>query len=315
MSRVVVATGFGGPEVLSVVDQPAGTPGPGEALLEVRAAGVNPADWKFASGAFGADPAKLPLRLGFEAAGVVTAVGTGAESPAGPVSVGDEVIASSLTGAYASELVVPATSLVPKPAGLGWAEAAGLMVTGTTAAHALAAVGAAAGETVLVHGAAGGVGQMLVQLAVAEGARVIGTAGRSGAEVVRRFGGEPVAYGEGLAERVRAMAPAGVDAAVDLVGTDEALEVSLALVPARERIATIVNFAGGGKAGIRVLGAGPGADPGTELRDAARLHLTALVDAGRLEVVVARRFPLAEVAAAHREGMSGHSHGKLVLLP
>jgi NADPH:quinone reductase len=315
MSRVVVATAFGGPEVLSVVDQPAGTPGPGEALLEVRAAGVNPADWKFASGAFGADPSKLPLRLGFEAAGVVTAVGTGAESSTGPVSVGDEVIASSLTGAYASELVVPATSLVPKPPRLGWAEAAGLMVTGTTAAHALAAVGAGAGDTVLVHGAAGGVGQMLVQLAVGDGARVIGTAGRSGADVVRRFGGEPVAYGEGLAERVRAMAPAGVDAAVDLVGTEEALEVSLALVPARERIATIVNVAGGGAAGIRVLGSGPGADPGRELRDAARLRLTALVDAGRLEVVVARTFPLVDVAAAHREGMSGHSHGKLVLLP
>src|SRR5919107_1105040 len=203
MSRVVVATAFGGPEVLSVVEQPTGVPGPGEALLEVRAAGVNPADWKAASGAFGADPARLPLRLGYEAAGVVMAVGPGgAQGPAGPIEVGDEVIGWRLQGAYASELVVPAAALVPKPARLDRAQAAGLLLTGTTAVHALTAVGVTAGDTVLVHGAAGGVGQMLVQLAVADGARVIGTAGRSSADVVRRAGGEPVAHGGGLAERV-----------------------------------------------------------------------------------------------------------------
>ena len=315
MSRVVIATAYGGPEVLSVAEQPTGVPGPGEALLQVRAAGVNPADWKLASGAFGADPGRLPLRLGFEAAGVVTAVGEGAEGPAGPVAVGDEVIGWPLRGAYADELVVPAAALVPKPAGLGWAEAAGLLLTGTTAVHALTAVGVRAGDTVLVHGAAGGVGQMLVQLAVADGARVIGTAGRSGAELVRRWGGEPLAYGDGLADRVRAAAPGGVTAAVDAVGTDEALDVSLELVPDRGRIATLANFARGPKAGIAVLGAGPGADPGTELRNAARLRLTALVEAGRLRVAVARAYPLDEVAEAHRDGITGHSHGKLVLVP
>jgi len=315
MSRVVVATAFGGPEVLSVVEQPAGPPGPGEVLVEVRAAGVNPADWKAASGAFGADPRKLPLRLGYEAAGVVTAVGADAAGPDGPIAVGDEVIGCPLKGAFASELVVPAAALVPKPAGMVWEEAAGLLLTGTTAVHALTAVQAGAGDTVLVHGAAGGVGQMLVQLAVEEGARVIGTAGRSGAELVRRWGGEPVAYGAGLAERVRAMAPDGVTAAVDAVGTDEALEVSLELVADRRRIATIANFARGPEAGVQVLGSGPGADPGTEVRAAARLRLTALAEAGRLQVVVARAFPLEEVAAACREGTSGHSHGKLVLVP
>ena len=315
MSRVVVATAYGGPEVLSVVEQPTGVPGPGKALLQVRAAGVNPADWKLASGAFGAAPGRLPLRLGFEAAGVVTAVGDGAEGPAGPVAVGDEVIGWPLRGAYAEELVVPAAALVPKPAGLEWAEAAGLLLTGTTAVHALTAVGVRAGDTVLVHGAAGGVGQMLVQLAAADGARVIGTAGRSGAELVRRWDGEPVAYGEGLADRVRAAAPGGVTAAVDAVGTDEALDVSLDLVPDRERIATLANFARGPQAGIAVLGSGPGADPGTELRSAARLRLTALVEAGRLRVSVARAYPLDEVAVAHRDGITGHSHGKLVLVP
>jgi NADPH:quinone reductase-like Zn-dependent oxidoreductase len=314
-SRVVVATAFGGPEVLSVVERPTGSPGPGQVLLEVRAAGVNPADWKGYTGAFGTDPAKLPMRLGFEAAGVVLAVGPDAEGPAGPLSVGDEVIGFRLQGAYASSLVVPAASLVPKPATLDWAEAAGLMLTGATAVHALTAIDAGAGDTVLVHGAAGGVGQMLTQLAVAAGARVIGTAGASGADLVRRLGGEPVGYGAGLAERVRALTPEGVTAAVDAVGTDEALDSSLELVSDRQRIATIANFARGPQAGIKVLGGGPGADPGTELRDAARLRLVELVSAGRLEVVVAGTFPLDDVAAAHREGMTGHSHGKLVLIP
>jgi NADPH2:quinone reductase len=315
MSRVVVATAFGGPEVLSVVEQPTGTPGPGQVLLEVRAAGVNPADWKSYAAGPGKDPARLPLRLGFEAAGVVTAVGPDAVGPAGPIAVGDEVIGFRLQGAYASSRVVRAAALVPKPATLDWAEAAGLMLTGATAVHALTAVDAGAGDTVLVHGAAGGVGQMLVQLAVAAGSRVIGTAGSSGAELVRRLGGEPVGYGEGLAERVRALAPDGVTAAVDAVGTDEALDVSLELVPDRQRIATVANFSRGPGAGIQVLGGGPGADPGTELRNAARLRLVELVSAGRLEVVVARTFPLDDVAAAHREGMAGHSHGKLVLIP
>jgi NADPH:quinone reductase len=315
VSRVVVATAFGGPEVLSVVEQPAGSPGPGEVLLEVRAAGINPADWKGYTGAFGTDPAKLPLRLGYEAAGVVAAVGPGTAGPAGPLAVGDEVIGFRLQGAYASSLVVPGSALVPKPATMDWPEAAGPMLTGATAVHALTAVDAGAGDTVLVHGAAGGVGQMLVQLAVAAGARVIGTAGASGAELVRRLGGEPVPYGSGLAGRVRALAPEGITAAVDAVGTDEALDVSLELVPDRQRIATIANFGRGADAGVKVLGNGPGADPGTELRAAARLRLTALVEAGRLQVVVDRTFPLDDVAAAHREGMAGHSHGKLVLVP
>ncbi|WP_369138510.1 quinone oxidoreductase family protein [Modestobacter versicolor] len=315
MSRVVVATAFGGPEVLAVVEQPTRSPGPGEVLLEVRAAGVNPSDWKTHTGAFGADPARLPLRLGSEASGVVAAVGPDAVGPAGPLSVGDEVIGFRLRGAYAAELVVPGRALVPKPATLDFDQAAGLMLTGATAVHALTAVGAGAGDTVLVHGAAGGVGQMLVQLAVAAGARVIGTAGPSGADVVRRLGGEPVGYGDGLAERVRAMAPGGVTAAVDAVGTDEALDTSLKLVADRQRIATIAAFERGAQAGVRVLGNGPGADPGTALRDAARLRLAELAAAGRLEVLVAGRYALDDVAAAHREGMAGHSHGKLVLVP
>uniref|UniRef100_UPI0012FFF58A zinc-binding dehydrogenase n=1 Tax=Geodermatophilus chilensis TaxID=2035835 RepID=UPI0012FFF58A len=169
--------------------------------------------------------------------------------------------------------------------------------------------------TVLVHGAAGGVGLMAVQLAALRGARVIGTIGGDGADLVRRFGAEPVRYGSGLADRIRELAPDGVAAALDLVGTDEAVDVSLGLVADRQRIATIAAFGRARADGITALGGGPGADPGTELRDAARLDLAEAAGAGRLEVVVAGTFPLKEVAAAHRQGMAGHTHGKLVLVP
>ncbi|MGY1708788.1 zinc-binding dehydrogenase [Geodermatophilus sp. SYSU D00758] len=189
------------------------------------------------------------------------------------------------------------------------------MLAGATAVHALTATGVGAGDTVLVHGAAGGVGQMVVQLAGARGARVIGTGGAASDEVVERLGGEPVRYGPGLADRVRALAPAGVDAAVDTVGADEAVDVSLALVPDRGRIATIAAFERGAAEGIRLLGGGPGADPGTELRDAARGELARLAGEGRLAVAVAATFPLAEAAEAHRLGMQGHTHGKIVLVP
>lgn len=310
MTRVVLATAYGGPEVLTVADRPVGAPGPGGARVEVRAAGVNPADWKGYTGAFGTDPAQLPRRLGFEVSGVVTAVG-----PDVALSVGDEVIGFRVSGGYAAEVVVPASALVPKPASLGWEPAAGLMLAGATAVHALTATGVGPGDTVLVHGAAGGVGLMAVQLAALRGARVVGTVGGDGADLVRRLGAEPVRYGAGLADRVRAIAPDGVDAALDLVGTDEAVDVSLELVAERQRIATIAAFGRAAADGIRALGGGPGADPGTELRDAARAELAALAGAGRLEVVVAGSFPLEEVAAAHRQGMAGHTHGKLVLLP
>ncbi len=167
MPAVVIAAAFGGPEVLSVIDEPTGEPGPGEARIEVRATGVNPVDYKVYSGAFGTDPAQLPIRLGSEAAGVVTAVGADAVGPAGQIAAGDEVIAFRAPGAYAAELVVPAQALVPKPAALDWAQAGGLMLTGATAWHALVVTDTRDGDTVLIHGGSGGVGVMAVQLAVA----------------------------------------------------------------------------------------------------------------------------------------------------
>lgn len=312
MANVVVATTFGGPEVLSFVEQELDAPGPGEVRLAVRAAGINPVDWKIYGGAMGTD-AELPLRVGREAAGEVLEVGPDAAGPAGPVAVGDEVIVFPASGAYADELVVPATSCVPKPAALSWEAAGGLMLAGTTAVHALAVVAAEPGETVLVHAAAGGVGLMAVQIAVARGIRVIGTASEANHASLRELGAEPTTYGDGLVERVRALAPDGVDGAIDCVGTDEAIDASLELVGDRRRIVSIAAF-GRGEAGIVLIGGGPGADPGTEIRDAARLQLTELVEQGKLTVETTAH-PLAEVVAASREGQAGHVRGKLVLVP
>ena len=282
MAHVVVATAFGGPEVLSVVEEIVDGPAVGEVRLAVRAAGINPVDWKLYSGSMGT-AAALPMRLGFEVAGVVTEVGSDAVGPAGPVAVGDEVIAYRVDGGYADELVIQASTVVPKPAAMSWEAAGGLMLAGATAIHALAAAGVSAGETILVHAAAGGVGLMVVQVAVASGARVIGTASDGNHEYLRELGAEPTTYGEGLADRVRTLAPDGVDAAIDCIGTDEAVDVSLELVADRDRIVSIAAFPRGSEVGIKMIGGGPGADPGTELRNAARLQLTALVEQGKLQ--------------------------------
>jgi NADPH:quinone reductase len=314
VARVVLATAYGGPEVLEIAERDPGDPGPGEVLLEVRAAGVNPADWKRYSGAWGTDPSALPLRLGYEAAGVVAAAGPQARGPAGPVAEGDEVIAFRIAGAYAERVVVPAAALVPRPPTVPWEAAGGLMLTGATAVHTLVATGVGQGDTVLVHGASGGVGTMAVQLAHARGARAIGTASERNHAWLRELGAEPVAYGPGLADRVRALAPGGVDAAIDTVGSDEAIDVSLELVPDRDRIATIAAFERGGREGIRLLGGGPGADPGDDVRDAARPELARLAGEGRL-TVEAHPYPLERVADAHRASMDGHTRGKIVLVP
>jgi NADPH:quinone reductase len=315
MTRALVATAFGGPEVLAVIQTPVVAPGSGQALISVRAAGTNPIDYKVYSGAMGQDPARLPMRLGFEAAGVVTEVADGAEGPGGPVRVGDEVIAYRIDGSYADDVTVPLSSVIPKPSPLSFEEASGMMLTGVTAAHALAVVGVGAGETVLIQGASGGVGLMAVQLAVDAGARVIGTASQSGHDLLREFGAEPVVYGAGLEDRVRALAPDGVDAAIDCAGGDEALDTSLALVASRDKIVTAVASRRAFGSGIKVIGGAPGADPGTEIRAAARLSLAQLAEAGELRVVVAATYPLAETAAAHRALATGHTRGKIVLVP
>ncbi|HEU5003467.1 MAG TPA: NADP-dependent oxidoreductase [Actinomycetota bacterium] len=315
MAAAVVATAYGGPEVLRLVDAPTAAPGPGEVLLDVRAAGTNPVDYKSYSGAFSRDPAALPMRLGLEASGMVTAVGQNAAGPAGPIAVGDEVVAYRIQGAYASQVVVPAEAVVPKPPALSFEEAGGLLLAGATAVHCVSAAAITAGETVVIHGAAGGVGLMAVQLARIAGVRVVATASESRHAYLRELGAEPVTYGPGLLERIRSLAPVGVAAAIDTAGTDEAIDVSLALVADYHRVVSIAAVRRGFAEGIRVLGGAPGADPGTEIRAAARLELVRLAEARRLRVRVAATVPLTEVAEAHRLVARGHTFGKIVLVP
>lgn len=257
------------------------------------------------------DPAKLPIMLGFEAAGVIAAIG----SDVAGWSRGDEVIAFRASGAYTSDLVVGPEALTAKPPTLGWPEASGLMLTGAAAWHTIVATRVGEGDTVLVHAATGGVGLSAVQLARLRGARVIGTTNPRNDDLLRDLGVEPVAYGDGLHERVHTLAPDGVDVALDLVGTDEAMDVSLALVADRDRIATIANFERGPREGVQVLGNGPGADPGTELRDGARAELARLAGEGSLRVFVGATYSLDDAADAHRQIRTGQTTGKLVLLP
>jgi NADPH2:quinone reductase len=314
MATKVVATAFGGPEVLSVVPADVPAPGAGEVTVKVRAAAINPIDFKRFSGAVGSDPSTLPQPVGSELAGVVTAVGDDAEGPAGPVSPGDEVVVYPVTGAFADAVTVPASTVVPKPAEVPWAEASGALLAGATAVHALAVVGVAKSDTVLIHGGSGSVGQIAVQLAVETGATVIATASERQHDVLRGYGAIPVAYGPGLVDRVRAAAPGGVDAAVDTVGTDEAVDVSLELVEDRRRIATIAAF-GRADTGIRLLGGAPGADPGTEIRRDAWRRLLPAAASGDLTIPVSATFPLTEAADAVRLVQGGHPGGKVVLLP
>jgi NADPH:quinone reductase-like Zn-dependent oxidoreductase len=316
MVSAVAATSYEGLSAISVIQVDPVPPGEGEVVLAVRAAALNPFDLKTARGAMGTDPAKLPLRLGSEAAGVVTAVGPDAVGLEGePLAIGDEVYGTRLSGAQASELTVKAHNLLRKPASASFAEAAGLLSAGTTAVHALEAVRVGAGDTVLVHGASGGVGRFVAQLAVLRGARVIGTASPRRHDELRALGIDPVAYGEGLAARVDAVAPGGIDAAVDTVGTDEALEVSLQLLPDPARLVTIVNYAATLAAGGQAIGGGPGADSGREIRAAARLTLAQLLADGSLDVEISRTYPLAEAKAAYEFLADGHAGGKVILEP
>ena len=307
MSRQVVAVGYGGPEQLEVRQHDPGPPGTGEVLVEVRAAGVNAWDVKSYSGSAGDDPAKLPLLLGSECAGVVLG---------GELAEGAEVIVHPVSGAYADRVVAKATSCVPKPAGLGWEEAAGLMLTGTAAAHLVAATGVAEGDTVLLNGAAGGVGLYAAQLARHRGARVLGTALPSDHPVLRELGVEPFDFREDVAAWVLEQAPDGVDAVLDAVGAPPVLDLSLSVAKDKARIATLIPSPAAAERGITQLGFGEGADPGTELRAAARFDLVAAVEEGWLQVVVAETHPLDRAADAHRAMVQpDHGAGKIVLVP
>ncbi|HXW80881.1 MAG TPA: NADP-dependent oxidoreductase, partial [Acidimicrobiales bacterium] len=307
----VVATGFGGPEVLTLMKVPIALPGPGEVRIAMRAAGTNPLDVKLYGGAMGSDPSALPMRLGREAAGVVVAVGGEASGPTGKIEVGDQVIAFPALGSYAAEVVVPSSSVLRKPEDLPFEQASGLLLTGSTAVHAINVVALSKGDRFLIHGGSGGVGLMAVQLAVAAGARVFATASESRHAYVQSLGAEPVAYGEGLVDRVRDLSPSGVDAALDAVGSDETIDASVELVADPRRVASLVATKRAFDVGFRVLGAAPGADPGTEIRAAARGQLIEAAEAGRLQVLVSATYPLREAATAHAALASGHTNGKI----
>ncbi|GII59265.1 putative oxidoreductase [Planotetraspora thailandica] len=312
MVRAVAATAWSGADAIDVIDVTPRSPGPGEVVVAVEATVISPFDLKRATGLMGRDDRMLPLRLGNEAAGVVTAAGTGAVGFDGePLTVGDEAFGHWLPGAQADEITVPASMLLHKPAALGFAEAAALLGSATTAVHTLEAAAVRDGDVVLVHGASGAVGGMVVQLARRRGAHVIGTAAPGRHNQVRAAGAQPVAYGDGLAERVRALAPGGVTAAIDTAGTDEAIAASFALVADPARVVTIANFAAAAD-GAQALGPGPDTE---RIRSAARLDLVRLAAAGHLVVSIAAEFPIDDARSAYRMLATGHAGGKIILRP
>jgi NADPH:quinone reductase len=285
-------------------------PGQGEVTIEVKAAGMNPADYKYIARG---EPDRLPIAIGYEVSGVISAMGPNTQIASGGGTVGEEVIAFRISGGYASAVTVPAGDVFAKPARLTFPEAANLLLVGTTAAEMLHVTAVAAGDTILVHGASGAVGVSVIQQAKLIGARVIGTAGQKSFDVVRRFGGEPVTYGDGLEQRVRVQAPEGIAAALDCIGTDEAVDVSLRLVKDKARIVTIAAFDRAHNDGIRAIG---GTMPASaEFRDQIRAHLIRLASDGDLLVPIAATYTLADALEALELLKSGHPGGKLALVP
>jgi NADPH:quinone reductase-like Zn-dependent oxidoreductase len=303
-----VATRPGGLEVLELVPVDVPAPAAGEVTIDVRAAGINPADYKrIASGGF-----TEPMPVGFEVSGVVRELGPGTHLASGGGHPGDEVLAFRISGGYASRLTVPAKDVFAKPPGLEHPAAANLLLAGTTAAEMLHVTGVAADETVVLHGASGAVGVSVLQQARLIGARVVGTAGPNNFDVVRRFGATPVAYGDGLESRLRELAPEGFAAALDAVGTDEAVDVSLALVSDRDRIVTIAAARRAREEGTQAIG---GAMPASAaFRDDVRARLIKLAGEGKLVVPVARTYPLQQAREALAFLQQGHPGGKLALL-
>jgi NADPH:quinone reductase-like Zn-dependent oxidoreductase len=311
-ARKWIAADFGGPDVLREVETEVPAPGQGEVTITVRAAGVNPADYKrFAPGP-GQTRDLLPLAIGSEVSGVISAIGPETEIASGGGAVGDEVVAFRISGGYASALTVAAADVFAKPASMSFAEAANLLLVGTTAAEMLEVTGVASGDTMLLHGASGAVGVSVLQQARLLGAHVVGTASERNFDLVRQFGGTSVAYGEGLEARVREAAPGGIVAALDTAGTDEAVAVSLALVADRARIVSIVAADRAKSDGFRFVGA---SNPmSASFRARARAPLIRLAAEKKLVVPVARTFPLSQAKDALEVLMGRHPSGKLALL-
>ncbi|MBM7807675.1 NADPH:quinone reductase-like Zn-dependent oxidoreductase [Geodermatophilus bullaregiensis] len=299
--RAVVYTQYGEPDVLSVGEVEEPHAGRGQVRIAVRAASVNPLDWKQVSGMMaGGRAPDGPTVPGYDAAGVVDEVGDGTTG----VQVGDPVFGLT-SGAAAAEYAV-LTAWAPKPPNVSFEVAAGLGVTGETAVRVLDLLGLAPGRTVVVDGASGGVGTVTVQVAVSRGLGVIGTSSPANADFVRSLGALPTTYGEGLVDRVREIAPDGVHGGIDTAGKGSVRDL-VALTGDPGKVVTIADF-GAAELGVQVTTSNAGAAP--------RLaEVAALVTQGRLELPVAGTYPFEQAAEAYRVSREGHVRGKLVLTP
>jgi enoyl reductase len=314
MARAIRISSFGGPEVLELVEVPVGAPAEGDVRLQLKAIGVNPVDSKIRQGLRSTGPLESPIGLGSDASGIVVELGDGVDG----FAIGDEVIAWGLKGAYASEVIASAAKLARKPPELSFEQGAAMGVPVGTAYQVLTSIGLAEGETLLVHAGAGGVGQAAIQLGRIWGATVVATASQVNHARLIELGAVPVSYGDGLLDRVRAAAPQGIDRVLDAVGSQEAIDVSLALVADPARIGEIVNVGWAEKYGVRAYS---GSRPGflgpeeVALRNEAIPTVAELAAQGRFELEIAASYPLAEASEAHRQSDTGHVRGKVVLIP
>jgi NADPH2:quinone reductase len=306
MARAVRFDRYGGRDVLYVADVEIPSPDPGEVVVEVRAAGINPGEAGIRVGAMHEMfPATFPSGEGSDLAGVVTAVGPDVDG----FSVGDEVLGFSFRrSSHATHTAVPVGQLIRKPPELSWEVAGSLYVVGATAYAAVRAVAPQPGETVAVSAAAGGVGSLVVQLLVLRKARVLGIAGAGNADWLRAHGVTPIAYGDGLAARLREAAPDGIDAFIDLFGPDY-IQLAVDLGVAPERIETIISFQKAGEVGAKTEGSGDASTP------EVLAEIADLIAAGAIDFDIAATFPLDQVADAFEELEKRHTHGKIVLLP
>jgi NADPH:quinone reductase-like Zn-dependent oxidoreductase len=305
MTRAVRFERYGDVDVLQVVDVPRPVPGHGQAVVRVRAAGINPGEASIRAGLLHERwPATFPSGQGSDLAGVVDEVGDGVSG----VAAGDEVIGFTHDRASQAELVaVDADHLTPRPPGVPWEVAGALFVAGTTAYAAVRAVAPRKDDTVAISGAAGGVGTIAAQLARLAGARVLGLASPPHHDWLLDHGIVPVDYGDGVEERIHGAAGGRIDAFIDTFGGGYVdLAISLGIAP--ERIDTIVDWTAAQSYGVKTDGNMAGA------RAAVLAELAGLIDSGRLDLPIARTYPLADVREAYRELEQRHTLGKIVLI-
>jgi len=313
MAKAITYSRLGGPEVLTLTDIDVPAPGAGDLAVRIEAAGVNPRDHKVRSGIRASDPITEPRPIGSDAAGIVTAVGVGVEG----FREGDAVVVAGAVGAYATDIVVPASHAWPRPPQVSAQEGAAIGIPAATAYQTLRSLAVGPGDTLLVHGGSGAVGQAVIQFATLWGATVLATTSDRRADRVRSLGATPLSYEPGIEGRVREAAPQGVTVAIDIAGTDEAIEASLALVADRHRIATLVRGKDADSFGIRAyLGGSPRPLCSREIgwRSEALPVTIQLLAAGAFSVELGPSLPLADAAEAHRLVEQGVD-GKVTLIP